>query len=745
MGNDYTVISSPYPATPKQIKPLSSQRSMNSLNRLDYEKKSDDYERLSRSPSPKKNLRKNIKDQTDILEPEIDSTGLDTQYNSPKSPRFQSPLKRFSSPKKSYDSPKSATPSYLQSDYNRLERQYTDLIIKYNNLNHDFQTLQYDLSSKTITNQEDSQKIKNLQSYIKLIQEEFNHDKILLTQQIKLNENTIFDLNLKIKKLSSANDNYEESTFNDDHFQLTAKFDKLSHDYKILKSNHELEQSSKKFLIDQIDNLNLQIESLKSNELDLEFDNDQSVIHHLVEHTMNQLTDDEDEDEILQNSTVEDFAQNSTQDLVQNATIEDISQDSFHINTSFSFPNESKKLKHQSLPAQLKDDFVLSPLKLAMNLLYFETDQESVRHIPPTTVKRYSKGHSRYNSHDIVPIQVEFEPMEARSTSEYQLQKPIEEDDEEEPDERTNAFNKLNGEILAPIPPQSSSSITNFRNSIIGGDDLRDSLISSSSQRSSLIEEPMKKQEIMKLKFELQSLKLQNEKLLSYIGFEMQKQNLNIAELAKTIEYSDSKLIEKSREELIHKKRVLRSVSINSILSKNYNNPISSSSIILGKAVLQNFEYQEEEDDYGFLNENDQFPNRIFSRGLQKYYNDNIEEENSTNKSLKNHKSLKNIRYNYEIDDDNIIEESHESSFDESIVDDIEEFHESSFYQSSSEDELGLIDQFKHMILGSNKSKYMKNEELVDDRLKYKFVAITLGIMIIGLKFSHQNLQQQLS
>lgn len=753
MGNDYTIISTTYPSTPQQIRPLSSQRSMNSLNRLDNEKKSihEDHDSFSRSPNMKK-ITNMMKFDDSILSLENEPT--DNVLNTPGLPdlpspkigdnlKIKSPNKRFS-PRKLFDtsltksSPSKNSSSFLQSDYNRLERQYTDLSIKYNNLNLDFQALQQDLLSKTTINKQDSETIKNLQSYIKTIQEEFNHDKILLTQNAKLNEKIIFDLNLKIKKISDdkrSNENFN----NDDFLQLSSKYDKLSREYNILKSNYELEQSSKKFLIDQIDNLNQEIECLKSSNTDLnlhDFAHENSVIQYSVEHTMNQLTDDDDD--VDHTNCDDEILQDESSNL----------PDSFQqFNSTFEFPSKSStKLKHQSLPTQLKDDFILSPLKLATNMLYFEPEQDLTNHKGSNKVKRYSTGHSRYNSHDIIPIQVEFEPVETRSTSvpEYQLQKTIEEDEieqesehehEQEPNERTHAFNKLNGQSM-PIP-QSNASSTTFRNSIIG-DDIRNSIISTSSKRSSLNEEPMKKQDIMKLKFELQSLKLQNEKLLSYIGFELQKQNLNIAELTKTIEYSDSKLIERSREELIHKKRVLRSVSINSILSKNYKNgfpnnsnniPMTSSSILLGNGILNHFEFNEE-DDYGFLNENDQFPNRIFSRGLQKYFHDNIDEDDyQSKKCLKNHKSLKNIRYSYGVDDDNIIEESQESSFD----------------QVSSDEELGLIGQFKHMILGSNKKKYMKNEELVDDRLKYKFVAITLGIMIIGLKFSHQNIQQQLS
>ncbi|KAM9886599.1 hypothetical protein OXX79_014092, partial [Metschnikowia pulcherrima] len=132
----------------------------------------------------------------------------------------------------------------------------------------------------------------------------------------------------------------------------------------------------------------------------------------------------------------------------------------------------------------------------------------------------------------------------------------------------------------------------------------RDSLMTDSSKRSSFFSElnlssgDVTKQEITKLKFELQSLRLHNEKLLSYIGFELQKQKKNIKKLSSKqnlrpkpshpMEYSDAKLIERSKEMLIHKKRVLRSVSINPILSTKYGGKRSGSSFqpLVGLGVL---------------------------------------------------------------------------------------------------------------------------------------------------------------
>jgi len=641
-----------------------------------------------------------------------------------------------SSPSKHSHSTPDSSPS--KSSFARLERQYTDLIIKYNNLASDYAQLELDLSSKLSLIEESKAKNKKLEAYIKMIQDEYNENKALLTQEIKSYEESIVELQLKIKKLTQELTAKEDNDLT--NYVDQAEHEKLAHDFKILQTNFELEQSSKLILMDQIELLSKENEQLKSDsypqphlhshiiEKSQMDDSDDSVLHYVhnssIEHTMNRLTDDDDED-INQSH----FSSNIS---LQENILSNL--DSFEAVSNFQFPpspDPETKLKRQSLPAQLKEEFILSPLKLACHTnLYFEGAADS-----PRVTKRYIKGHSRYNSHDIVPIKVEFEPVETRSTSvpEHQLHKTfIEEECESdtipekvELDERSHAYKALIGE-LSSAPTSSSTAV---RNSIFGDVTSRNSLMSSSSKRSSMIEEPaMTKQEIMKLKFELQSLRLHNEKLLSYIGFELQKQKVNLEQLTKGIEYSDSKLIEKSREELIHKKRVLRSVSINSILSKKYSN--HDNATMLGKGILSNYVF-ENEDDYGFLNHNDQFSKRIFSRGLQQYFHDDEVDEEAACKTLKNHKSLKNLHFQYnEIDDEE--------------YDEMDETVESIYDQVSSDEEIGIINQFKHMILGgSKKKKYMKNkQELVDDRLKYKFMAITLGIMIIGLKFSHPTIQQ---
>ncbi|KAK6462926.1 hypothetical protein DFJ63DRAFT_334504 [Scheffersomyces coipomensis] len=526
-------------------------------------------------------------------------------------------------------------------------------------------------------------------------------------------------------------------------------------------------------------------------------------------------------------------------------------EESVEVSVNFQFPPpisstvfppspdpQSKQKKRQSLPLKVKttgtsttspifenEEFILSPLKLAnssalessLTLNDQHHNNHSQRHSP--TVKRYSTSkphHSRYNSHDILPIRVEFEQQ---PTHESQLRSATVPEQElqqhngtisrsqsgnidsilEQDKIRENAFSALNGEFESK----------------------RYSLTNSSSKRSSMIvnESDMTRQEIMKLKFELQSLKLHNEKLLSYIGFELQKQKKNIKKLTKkqsamslrtkNIEYSDAKLIERSRELLIHKKRVLRSVSINAILSKNYSSGYhqehqqnqmngskgdKSDAIGIGLTpfskqlfnIHENGEYDQllnnqNEDDYGFLNHQEKFSQRIFSNGLNSYLNfDDINEiddfdehgninggnkghngnSNNNNKehnehgdrNLKKHKSQVFIRKKYSpstsssSDEDDDEDDELENNKLKGKDGEWEEITSDSSFSSEEDIASGMFNHIKYLILGANsvskRKGKKKKDSLVDDGLRYKFITIALGIIIIGVRFSHQTSQQ---
>lgn len=486
-------------------------------------------------------------------------------------------------------------------------------------------------------------------------------------------------------------------------------------------------------------------------------------------------------------------------------------------------PDEkAKSLKRMSLPLQLKlnasfeDDFVLSPLKLTPhpNSAYFDSATaaagtgaatgpsvsgasaaNSTSNTRPNSIirKRYSGtklNHSRYNSHDILPIKVEFELLnhQLRSASapdkdhlHHQLSSVAESNPIEDSD---MAFMKLNG---------------------FGAPSKRDSMMTDSSKRSSFISDfnvlsgDITKQEITKLKFELQSLKLHNEKLLSYIGFELQKQKKNIKKLSSkqnlrppkkptnSMEYSDAKLIEKLKEMLIHKKRVLRSVSINPILSTKYGGRNTSGAFqpLVGLGVLGNPAEDDDDfvfkshfisslkkddcDDYGFLNHNCKYNLRVLSKNNQEYSEYNDEQ------TLKKHKSQtfgsagQLALLDFSSADESFLLINGEPRFDDgdfagftAEIDAIdepddrdptsgdlnEEWESSSDKSAVSDVEFGKLNPFnqmKYLILGKEHLKKNKRaDSMVDENMKYKFLTIAIGIVIVGIKFTTHP-QHQLS
>jgi hypothetical protein len=790
------------------IKPLTSQRSMNSLNSAN-----------SPISSPKKEP---IRRRLDLSSNSPSRRDLHSASPSRKEPPSTSPGS-------------STTLNNLQKDYTKLERQHTDLLLKNKDQNREYTQLELELSTKDDQIQEQKEKLLNLEIFIKAIKEESLKHTELLNDEVSAYKELVEDLQMKVIKLTSEinifkrreseaqleNQNLHENDDLHEILKISEKFNRLLKDFKVLQSNFELEKNSKLVLIDQIEFLTKENELLstrnsgKNSEQDEEniegdfldsSDSNLSVIQNFTNtiHTMNELTDDDDDSILrLAISTNNDPANSDDDDYNSNilSYLADELQDnhsspikqvpdldgSLDIPNNFQFPAnkrnsilptnfnvhpdlhpfppspdpEIRENKRQSLPSQFKasprfetDEFVLSPFKLANQSSFFDGDNVS-------TVNRYCNlkpNHSRYNSHDIVPIKVEFEALDTSirsiSVPEREHQKFDVINETPEPNERvanSKTRNAVRNSAFFALNGYDNSASSN-RNSVC---------TTTSSKRSSLIYDPpteMSKQEIMKLKFELQSLKLHNEKLLSYIGFELQKQKKNIKKLSnkqsartlkaltnvsKQIEYSDAKLIEKSKDMLIHKKRVLRSVSINPIVSKNYRNPIvkkrGSVSILtkgLGQEheVFSAFNYddsmydaviEDDEDDYGFMNHSDKFSTRVFSHGLNVYLNGDEcgEIDGDEEESIKRHRS---------------------QIFDSRMKVDDEEQEQTTSEDTSSED-AGVLGQMRNLFAGRSntvpKKKRTKKElqQLVDDGLKLKFLSITLGIMIIGLKLSHQN------
>lgn len=700
----------------------------------------------------------------------------------------------------------------------RMERLYADLLIKHNNILIEFTQLEQEITIKNKTINDQLQQISDYEKFLHQMKFDFSKTKDMMERELVYYKETVEDYQLKFTKLNQELEYYKKLEFNELESYLNQdndeKYNKLLKDFKVLKSNFEVEQNSKIVLMDQIEFLSRENKELREsvnlmsgnefngsnvmsssdqfdyNDYNYNLSNhnsNNSIIHDLTynynTHTTNMQDEDEDEDEAEEPhqdnykylSGIEAQAQSSPiktgTEFQFETPRESMGQDrvpSLIQTQNFQFPpspDPNSKNKRQSLPADLQPEFVLSPLKLASQ--DFDYNNSIANRPQSHKQNRYSMtrpAHSRYSSHDIVPIKVEFESsIDQRSTSVPSPKKF------EEIEEHVNEFEYENDEPQIQERSQEEEIESTFKK--LNGE--RNSYTSSSKRSSLLFENnnnglsnDMTKQEIMKLKFELQSLKLHNEKLLSYIGFEIQKQKKNIKKLSsrqnlrdaanrssnRKIEYSDSKLIERSRELLIQKKRVLRSVSINTILSKNYSNKDNIG--IFTKGILPSVRF--DEDDYGFLNFTDKFKSRIFSNGLSNYYDDDNfyndddnnsdygddDNDNKKDKFVKKYKSINFENLNHSIDESNDFDDYSLSSImeEDSIDEDVD-------WDSRRTRNFGLFNQIKYLLTGSYQinKKSPKNDSSVDDSLKYQFFSIAIGIIIIGIRFGHYNHHNQLT
>ncbi|RLV86949.1 hypothetical protein JA9_001434 [Meyerozyma sp. JA9] len=607
----------------------------------------------------------------------------------------------------------------IMTDYKNLERQCADLLLRNRRLATDYEHSQRDVAAKnhTITCQTDS--IRRLECGVRELRGELSRTKEFYENQIFYYKDLVSQLQVRLKKMSSE----IARLTSDDATSLRDEYDRLVKDFKVLQSNFELEQNSKMALMDQLEFLT------RENEM-LTHSNNNNNNHHVDDDTndANDATDANDsivhythveEDPDVSNDTWDDSEGDQVSHLDQSSPVklgdfpnlDNNRVPSLEHNPNFQFPPspDPNAKKRQSLPAQLRSDteFVLSPLKLANNNSSTYFDDDSVTQLNQST-HRYSTSkpnHSRYNSHDILSIKVEFEPEGGQRVSsapvkDHGVIESIEE--EESANVRGSAFRAL------------TSSST--RNSLV------------SSRDSIILDHDMTKQEITKLKFELQSLRLHNEKLLSYIGFELQKQKKNIRKLSsksslrglnKRFEYSDAKLIEKSKDLLIHKKRVLRSVSVNPILSK-FHADSSRRFGMLHKGLLNEFPFiSSDEDDYGFMNHNDLYSQRVFSSALNSYFN--FDEDFHVPKKHKSQLFHRNSSFD-EVSD----------SEDDTRDDDWEDIPE------EEAEDIGIFSHIKYLLMGS---AMKRKDNAVDDGLKYKFLSIAFAIMILGIRFSHDQPQ----
>ncbi|CAX41423.1 uncharacterized protein Sgm1 homologue, putative [Candida dubliniensis CD36] len=707
-----------------------------------------------------------------------------------------------------------------EEEFKSLQRSFADSLLNFNNLENENQRLQHDLTIKTTQLENQLERIHYLEQSIKEAEMDNLHNQDILNKQVEMYKEMIDKLQTKIVEL---NDELERKPpLETIDASLFKKYEKLVRDYKILDSQFEVERNSKLVLIDQIEFLSRKNEDLIKQigapieESDNESDANVDYLADLtdnVTHTMNELTDDEHEQE--QKASVISPGLNIYHGIAyQSSPIKsyDDSNSSVKVSPNFQFPPpppppptshlpclseqqqrqqqqqsstfppspepECKDKKRSSLPTHLKQkhtgeedddegiDFVLSPFKLTPSQALYANDDSSV--FPDDNgnagvIKRYSATkptHSRYNSHDLVPIKVEFEKLESGIRSTSVPEKSLKESSTcETIDENTGNGNikmsKYRNGTLFALNGYTHNNNNNDDDDEGDNDyDDRPTNISKnfsemdiSSKRSSYLNSDEKtKQEIMKLKFELRSLKLHNEKLLSFIGFELQKQRNNLKKLSrkqsarllagsKNIEYSDAKLIEKSRDLLINKKRVLRSVSINTGFKDRF--PIKNIGIIAPNSEPAYVNHYDEDDfiddshdflDMNSLSHNDKmikkFASQVFSNTKALYeYDSDSDFENTSHWVLE-----EGEEGNEHDDEDNLTPNTSGSS--------------------SEEEQIGVFRQIKHMVIGGeavNKSKKKRSKKddqhLVDDGLKFKFLTIALGIVIIGLKLTPHNNQ----
>lgn len=769
------------------------------------------------------------------------------------------------------------TPSQLK-DYQKLERQYGEAMLNNINLSNNFQHLEIELHNKDTLINDQNEKIANYEKILKHLESDYNKNKDLFNQELTYYKELINDLQIQVGRLNREKEDllllqHDQPSADVSQILNDEKYNRLLKDFRVLQSNFEIEQNSKLVLIDQVEYLTKESEMNKHSHDD--------NFHHLIHHQLDDDHSSDDEAMNLRNSQmlsclVDDLQHEKLESSSPIKSINYTTDESVEVSNNFHFPPpvknvsthnilaplqeqqfppspdpQSKSKKRQSLPLKLKsnntspiieeDNFVLSPLKLtntSSSFLDIDTSTVSKNHH-----KRYSMSkpnHSRYNSHDIVPIKVEFEPLQNQNLRSISVPEK-EHQNKLEMSPELNKFKPIEEEIEPKsvqedmIDKNSSRSVRNsaffalnggYYESTSNRNSLLTSNTNSSSKRSSLILEPshggmndITKQEIMKLKFELQSLKLHNEKLLSYIGFELQKQKKNIKKLSskqslnndiiapspkrkqnrdRKIEYSDAKLIEKSRDMLIHKKRVLRSVSINPILSKKYglaskrNNrhtidaskqqigigftPIINQEFLfpnqsdsnneeeddclfnsefinsIEDGITNKFKHNEDEDDYGFLKHNKRFNQRLFSSGIESYLNyeemgegysfdmNNDESSNDTSFIVQHPKKFKSQIF-YPIQNNDSTTDYNDSSSSVSGEDNEWEDVDEPLVQD------GMLNHFRHMIFGypqrsakttSSRDKHVRKKSslMVDDNLKYKFLSIAFGIMLIGIRCS---------
>lgn len=674
------------------------------------------------------------------------SKGLPFKSKFSRSPRRSQQIQRQSQSSESLDIINESTRQQSQAikeEYDELERRYADAVLQYEQfkvenqkLRDEVQLNQDEVVSLKSNLESVEQSLVDLESEKQRLKEASIQNETLYKKAIESLQTKIEDLTMQLTTSNTSNVPVSRGGN-----ALVTKYEKLLRDYKVLQHQFEVEKSSKIVLMDQIEFLAHKNEEL-ANQLespitdDMESEGNKSVNGYITDASHYIRDGDDHYIEYDSNMDIGD----------QSFPGGESTSESVKVTSNFQFPPspdpKSKEQKRLSLPVNLKEqcapqppDFVLSPFKLTPGPSTSNREEGVFENTNAADIEDYltsNPSHVRYNSHDILPIKVEFEAEPVRFTSvpEKVLKhnpgfNVIEQTFDAEYAKlhhRDGTFCALNG---------MDSEDTGFDSSQHMSYDEFDL----SSKRSSYLNTDSKtRQEITKLKFELQSLKLHNEKLLSYIGFELQKQKKNIKKLAKKqsarslrtlskqMEYSDAKLIEESKNMLINQKRVLRSVSINAVFNKNENfaNPVG---LNIGTA---NDGFNTAPDLYPFESEADKSHESNF-------VNDKIVKKFAS--QIMNRNDL------YSLSEDEVDSDFENDSW--ALAEDGENENGQEYYDitssssSSSEEEENMIHKIRSFVLGTPKdTKKKRKDDLIDDNLKFKFLTIALGIAIIGLKLT---------
>lgn len=693
-----------------------------------------------------------------------------------------------------------------------LQKQHAEAVATLSSITTDYKYLEEELTKKLNKVTELNQKLVTCEKMLRNMEEDRRKARDLQEREVAFYKGSLDELqriNIRLSLKMEANKASAEACLQ----EAETKYLTLLRSYKALQSNFELEQNLKALLVDQIEYLTKERDFLLQNTNTHDFLEPGSLRSDPIDILNNSdfadsLNSDFEASDFESGSNSDGSIRGtelmmSFQDMkpvdfessspIKSATIKqaDISKafsadkkdqilspgKSFEVSRDFKFPaptetssfagpappspeQSAKANKRQSLPAKLKTndktDLVLFPIKLASqaNLSSFDElpsiGADSTTHIKrhsASTGRRVSKpGHSRYNSHDIFPIRVEFEgeqnaelalsasahPSELSSIA--RSRNPIKDSCDE-------AFMRLSG--FGRVPPRDSATACSSK---------RSSVLSKQSSvwsDANILSSDITKQEITKLKFELQSLKLHNEKLLSYIGFELQKQKKNIKKLSskqnlrgkgatKGIEYSDAKLIERLRDMLIHKKRVLRSVSINPQISRTMT---KLDCVGLGAAAGGN----EEDDSFAFKSH---FINSIHDA---KDFSNRGEFAVLDNQLMKKYKlqtfGMANPHYFSCEDSDVLAVESGEEldmGIDEVRTDGEWELSSDSGVVLDVEfNKLTRFNQMRYMIFGKEHMRKEKEiETIADEGLKYKFLTIALGIIVVAIQVTSRGQHQ---